>query len=240
MLDQMMWGLRYSLEGALKRILYVHARPLSEEELEAELSQDYLIPEQRSNESLRTRIHKALTSPHGAFVPAGQGWTLRKAEEDPLHEEVYLLFQKCVPLKQGEILRLLQHRMHRSKGELMSRIDLERDWRFARLEEGDWVLTEWDLHTIWKAANEPAREEVVMNGQSDIVSAIIAELEANIVKLQAREQEIPQDVIRKFESEDLQSIQKLMEERKRVVSMAEDLKALATKWSGHNEAAASE
>lgn len=240
LLDQMVWGLRYSLEGALKRLLYTNTRPLSEEELAATLSQDYLTPKQRSKEPLRMRIHQALTAPHGAFAQSGQGFTLRKTEEDPLHEEVYRLFQNKVPLKQGEILRLLQQRTNRSKGELMSRIDLERDWRFARLEEGDWVLTEWDLHTAGNAANERTEEEVTMNEQTDIVTEIIMELEAYISKLQAREKEIPQDVIRKFESEDLRSIQKLMDERKRVAGMVNDLKALATKWSGQNEAAASE
>lgn len=121
----------------------------------------------------------------------------------------------------------------------MSRIDLERDWRFARLEEGVWVLTEWDLHTAGNATNERSGEEVTMNDQMDIVTDIIIELEAYISKLQAREKEIPQDVIRKFESEDLQSIQKLMDERKRVAGMVNDLKALAAKWNGQNEAAAS-
>lgn len=236
----MVWGLRYSLEGALKRILFANVYPLSEEELEAALSPDYEFPEQRSKEPLRIRIHKALTAPHGAFVQSAQGFTLRKAEEDPLHEEVYRLFQNKIPLKQGEILRQLQQITNRSKGELMSRIDLGRDWRFARLEEGDWVLTEWDLYTAGDAAVERTEEESAMNDQMDIVHDIITELEGYISKLQGREQEIPQEVIRKFESEDLQSIQKLMNERKRVVGMVNDLKTLATKWNEQNEAAASE
>jgi hypothetical protein len=240
LLDHTVWGPRYSLEGTLKRILFINARSLSEEELATVLLQNYRISEQRTKEPIRTRIHKALTAPHSAFEQNGNGWTLRQTGEEPLHEEVYRLFQKQMPLKQGEILRLLQQRTNRSKGELMSRIDLERDWRFARLEEGDWVLTEWDLHTATEEVMERTKGEGIMNGQQDIATSIIMELEAYITKLLVREQEIPQDVIRKFESEDLQSIRKLMEERKRVVSMANDLKVLVAKWSAQNEAAAGE
>lgn len=239
MLDYTVWGPRYSLEGTLKRLLYTNAHPLSEEELATALIHHNRISEPKTKETIPTRICKALTAPHSAFERSGNGWTLRQSGEDPLHEEVYRLFRKPFPLKQGEILRLLQQRTNRSKGELMSRIDLERDWRFSRLEEGDWVLTEWDLHTDTGAVMERAKEETAMKEQKDIVTSIITELEATIMKLQARDEEIPQDVIRKFESEDLQSIRDLMEERKKIISMANDLQLLVAKWSGRNEAAAS-
>lgn len=231
MLNQMVWSLRYSLEGALKRVLFVCGQPQSEADLEREILQHHSFFEHRSREPLRTRIQKALTATHGCFVQNESGWTLRELEEDPLHEEIYRLFQEQNPLRQGEILRLLQQRTHRSKGELMSRIDLERDWRFARLEDGDWVLTEWELNTLTESTKS-IKEEPAMNQQTDIVSAIIIELDEYFAKLQARDQEIPQDVIRKFESEDLAAIQALMEERKRVTGLLEDLKTLTDKWNG--------
>lgn len=235
MLQQTIWSLRYSLEGAIKRILFVSERPLSEEELETALMQNCVFREQRSKDNLGMRIRKALRAPHGAFVPEGSNWTLRKTEHDALHDEVFSLFlQVRHPLKQGEILRLLQQKTHRSKGELMSRIDLERDWRFARLEDGDWVLTEWNLDAIEESV-QTAKEEPAMDNRTDLVAHIAAELEGYLSQLQQRSQEIPQEVVEKFNLEDLKSIEQLMEEKKRIAGFMNDLQELVARWSQRKE-----
>ncbi|MFC4768866.1 hypothetical protein [Effusibacillus consociatus] len=234
-MQQVIWSFRYSLEGALKRILYENGNPLSEEELAIIVAEEYSFREQRSRETLRMRIHKALNAPHGAFVQDGQKWTLRQLESDELHNEVYALFQyyRC-PFKQGEVLRMLQQRTQRSKGELMSRVDLERDWRFARLEEGDWVLTEWELDSIDDSL-EPVKGEATMNQHEDLVTLVAAEIEGYLTQLQQRDQEIPKEVIEKFNSEDLRSIERLMGEKKRIAGFIDDLQQLVNKWSQQKE-----
>ncbi|WP_018130398.1 hypothetical protein [Effusibacillus pohliae] len=231
MLQQAIGLLRYSLEGALKRILYVQRRPLSEAELEAALAQESSFCEQWSREPLRVRMRKALQAPHGAFVQKNQLWTLREAESDEVHNEIYALFsQSRVPMKQGEILRILQQRTQRSKGELMSRVNLESDWRFARLEEGEWVLTEWDLETLYQSV-ETGKEERKMNQHTDLIDLIAAEMEGFKAQLQQRVQEIPREVVEKFNLEDLQAIEHLMAEKKRIAGFLGDLEQLLDKWS---------
>lgn len=234
MLQQLIWSLRYSLEGALKRVLYENQGSLPADVLETILSDNYSFREQKSKESLRMRIHKALHAAHGAFIQDNDLWTLRQAEYDALHNEIYDLFlQLRRPLKQGELLRLLQQRTHRSKGELMSRVDLESDWRFARLEDGDWVLTEWDLDSIDES--QQVKEETAMNNQTDLITLISAEMEAFVTQLQQRDQEIPQQVLERFHSEDLKSIEQLMEEKKRISGFLVDLQQLVNKWSQRKE-----
>ncbi|BCJ85345.1 hypothetical protein [Effusibacillus dendaii] len=221
---------RYSLEGALKRIFYLRRSSLSIEELETILMDEYSFRESRSKESLRIRLQKSLQAQHGPFVSDGDRWRLREVDADALHQEIYDLFQQSKqPMKQGELLRMLQQRMNRSKGELMSKVDLQRDWRFARLEEGEWVLTEWDLDTV--DVPKKGKEETKVSQTNDIVELVTHELEGYLDQLAQREQEIPQEVIRMFDLEDLSSIERLMQEKRRISSFASDLREMIAKWS---------
>ncbi|GAX90602.1 hypothetical protein [Effusibacillus lacus] len=235
MLQQTLWSFRYSLEGALKRILYLSHSPLAVEDLEAVLAKGDLFHEQKSRESLRVRINKALNAPHGAFSFVESGWTLRQTECDALHDEIFaLVSQNRRPIKQGEILRILQQRTQRSKGELMSRVDLESDWRFARLEEGDWVLTEWNLESLHEPV-DISKEEIVVTQQSDLIKLITTEMEEYVSQLQQRTVEIPQEVVEKFNREDLKAIELLMEEKKQIAGFLDDLQQLLDKWCQRKE-----
>lgn len=242
MQNQLQMTFSYSLEGALKRILFESPGSLSENEIVSNVETNYSIGEIRAKEPVRARIHKALTAPHSPFVEDNGGWQLGSANGEPLHDVTYQLFRELQhPLKQGEILRLLQQRTHRSKGDLMSRVNLESDWRFARLEEGDWVLTEWDMtgsRQTSAAENSQLsapKEEISSMKSNDIVTSIAVELQEHLNHLDKRQQEIPQEVIQSFHSEDLKSIESLMVEKKKIEEFANDLRELMNKWSSQKE-----
>ncbi|MGB8954461.1 MAG: hypothetical protein WCC10_03755 [Tumebacillaceae bacterium] len=147
MLQQGAWTFRYSLEGFLKRTLFAAGTPLAESVLIDAVLSNWAGSDELSRETLPDRVRAALRARSGAFRPEGEeGWTLRDAQGDELHRGAYAFLKDAsTPQKQGDILRHLQAATGRGRGELMSRLDLEADLRFARLETGEWLLTEWEL-----------------------------------------------------------------------------------------------
>ena len=147
MLQQGAWTFRYSLEGFLKRALFAAETPLAEQELIEAVLCNWAGSDEKSRETLPDRVRAALRARSGAFRPEGEErWTLRDAQGDELHGGAYAFLKDTgAPQKQGDILRHLQTATGRGRGELMSRLDLEADQRFVRLETGEWLLTEWEL-----------------------------------------------------------------------------------------------
>ena len=147
MVQQGAWAFRYSLEGFLKRTLFAAGTPLAEPVLISKVASNWAGSDEISRDTLPDRVRAALRARSGAFRPEGEeSWTLRDALGDDLHSGAYAFLKDvCAPQKQGDILRHLQGVTGRGRGELMSRLDLEADLRFARLETGEWLLTEWEL-----------------------------------------------------------------------------------------------
>lgn len=147
MLQQGAWTFRYSLEGFLKRVLQVADGPRSESELVDAVLLEWAGDVEKSLDSIPDRVRAALQSRNGAFRKLdNERFVLREGIRDDLSERaVQFLKESGHPQKQGEILRHLQQVTGRNRGELMSRVDLDSDPRFARLESGEYLLTEWEL-----------------------------------------------------------------------------------------------
>jgi len=147
MVQQGAWTFRYSLEGFLKRALYAASAPRTESQLTESVLRDWAAGDEKSRESVPDRVRASLRAKGGAFRLVGDDlYSLREAQGDDLQERAYHFLQESgVPQKQGEILRHLQGVTGRGRGELMSRLDLDSDPRFGRLESGEWLLVEWNL-----------------------------------------------------------------------------------------------
>jgi hypothetical protein len=320
MLQQSAWTFRYSLEGFLKRLLHGREAGLGESELVEAVLSGYAAGDEKSLETIPARVRAALNAAHGAFVKTDdERVVLREPLTDELTEQCYRFLQsKGRPQKNGEILRHLQEVTGRGRGELMSRVDLDRDPRFVRLENGEWLLTEWELVNdavaalmtelgqrradrsdllallaeeehwrgktlIFYPENDPrfavsgetvecllvdqeaaertkpivdlsteSKEDSDMSEtmmmdtviteekkESDakddaLIDSVLAMLTQAIATLNERNQEIPNEVLTLFNLEDLQGIEKLMTQRKRLMALAEDLQALVAKWSSEH------
>ncbi|MBL0387728.1 hypothetical protein JJB07_13890 [Tumebacillus sp. ITR2] len=147
MLQQGAWTFRYSLEGFLKRVLRVAAGPMSESELVDAAQNEWASVGEKSLNSIPDRVRAALQNRKGSIRKTEDArYELRNAPGDDLGERAYqFLKESGRPEKQGEILRHLQQTTGRNRGELMSRVDLDSDPRFVRLESGEYLLTEWEL-----------------------------------------------------------------------------------------------
>jgi DNA-directed RNA polymerase delta subunit len=339
MLQQGTWTFRYSLEGFLKRVLHRSETPRTESELVEAVLCDWTGEDEKAqSSSITARVRASLRSQGSAFQMLEDGrFALRTDSADALVDEAYRFLKDTGrPQKQGEILRHLQEATGRSRGELMSRLDLDRDARFARLEGGEWLLTEWepvndaiaqlmvelgqrrasveDLLSLLEEEDELRGKTLIFHPELDprfavvdgqveclevqleaaataeetthieetAVAAVLAEevreadmsntdeeesemtttifegVETNeakvsvstemlvdnvlgqiataLVELQTRDQEIPNEVIQLFNSEDLRGIETLMSQRKRIAELAEDLQAVIAKWSKENGA----
>lgn len=335
MLQQSAWTFRYSLEGFLKRLLQGSETGRTESELVQEALSGYAAGDEKSLESIPARVRAALNAGHGAFVKTEEErHVLRAPIADELNDLSYRFLQeKGSPQKHGAILRHLQDATRRGRGELMSRVDLDRDPRFARLENGEWLLTEWELvndavaalmtefgqrraeradllgllaeeetlqgktlifypeldprfaasgetvdcllvepeaaaavempvepiiepetietHTLDKPTERKEdsqmsetmmmdtviTEEKMENASIDqLVTTVLAQLASASTTLTERNQEIPNEVLNLFNLEDLQGIEKLMNQRKRLAELAEDLQAVIAKWSAADHA----
>lgn len=345
MLQQGTWTFRYSLTGFLKRALYVAQAPCSVEELVAAVMEKWAGPDEQTRDALHSRVHASLTMAGGAFASLdGDKHALRQTGGDELLDLAHAFLRVTGrPQKNGEILRHLQQATGRGRGELMSRVDLDSDPRFARLDGGEWLLTEWepandtivqlmvemgqrrahraDLlalireeepfqgkhiifhpeldprfaevgeqvdcllvedeaaaaaateeadiaedHTAQDKILEEQTEEPNMNETATIdnqvtetvdtaetaaqasangiagiptaqlVDTILQQLAGTAHELNGRNEQLPNEVLTLFNSDDLQGIEKLMLQRKRIAALSEDLQALVAKWSDELEA----
>jgi DNA-directed RNA polymerase delta subunit len=202
-------------------------------------------------DSLRQRLEAALTTGSGAFVAAEGGWRLRTETHSELNDLAYAyLAEQGKPAKFGDILRHLQGVTRRSRGDLMSRVDLDGDWRFARLESGEWVLTDWSLEQVEAqttdhetqvrnvGSNETEGEEnmVTGTGTEQVVQQTIRIIQEQLRRLRQREEEISQEALQCFYREDLPGIERLMGERRMVVSLIAKLEDVATSLPASEEA----
>ncbi|MBX6394243.1 MAG: hypothetical protein IRY98_00775 [Alicyclobacillaceae bacterium] len=240
---------RYSIEGSLKRVLFEARRPMTVDELLAAvraMGRDDL-PE----DSLRQRLEAALTTGSGAFVAAEGGWRLRTEVHSELNDLAYAyLSEQGRPAKFGDILRHLQMVTRRSRGELMSRVDLDGDWRFARLESGEWVLTDWppeQAETLTAQHSVQVRDAgsvhskgearmVTGSGTELVVQQTIRVIQEQLKRLRQREEEISQEALQCFYQEDLSGIERLMGERRAVVSLIAKLEDVANSLPASEEA----
>lgn len=329
MLQQGAWTFRYSLEGYLKRLFYVSQRSQTESELVEAVLCEWAGEDEKSRETIPDRVRASLRAKNGAFhLQEDERFVLRTGPSDELQDRAYQFLKETgCPQTNGEILRHLQQATGRARGDLMSRVDLDSDPRFARLEGGEWLLTEWELaneaiallmvelgqrrasredllaliadETEGKTDNrifhpeldprfalvddvvecllveaeaaptaertaalmdkpeeeleeEPEKEteEAHMNATAttetatileqnqsisnvatnQLVDAVLTQLTQAAQELHVRNQEIPNEVLSLFNAEDLQGIQHLMSQRKRIETLALDLQALVTKW----------
>ncbi|MGZ4112929.1 MAG: hypothetical protein ACXVP5_10890 [Tumebacillaceae bacterium] len=321
MLQQGAWTFRYSLEGFLKRLFHVSAGPRTESELVEAVLGEWAGEDEKSRETIPDRVRASLRAKFGAFIQLDDGrFALKTSVGDELQDLAYeFLKQSGCPQKNGEFFRHLQTVTGRGRGELMSRLDLDSDPRFARLEGGEWLLTEWELaneaianlmielgqrrasredllalieddgsnivrifhpeldprfalvdnlvecllveaeaaatatteqtHTEQTELDKPEKEteESQMNATatfettttndtianvttSQLVDFVLSQLTQASTELQHRNLEIPNEVMALFNNEDLEGIQALMSQRKRIESLASDLQALVTKW----------
>ncbi|GIM48234.1 hypothetical protein DNHGIG_37830 [Collibacillus ludicampi] len=146
MLQHVSRSLRYSLEGFLKRTFYVYNEPMTEEDIVQIVKEHWLAMDEKNRDTIEVRVHMALSTESGVFERKGNRYVMREHVPDDLHDLAYkFLAEKMYPQKHGELLRHIQQVTKRSRGELMSRVDFERDWRFARLTSGEWTLTEWSI-----------------------------------------------------------------------------------------------
>jgi hypothetical protein len=315
MLHQGAWTFRYSLEGFLKRVLRIAAGPMSETELVEAVRSGWAGPSEKSLDSIPDRVRAALQSRNGSFRKLDdERYALREHAGDDLSERAYeFLKESGRPEKQGEILRHLQQSTGRNRGELMSRVDLDSDPRFARLESGEYLLTEWELvhdavadlmaelsqrradrqdlldlvggdgkfypeldprfavagDTVECLLVEPEAaataelleepsveattgtnetEESLMNAletmatvdtnteekvqvpTDQLVDLVLEQLTQAASELASRNQGLPNEVLTLFNLDDLKGIESLMQQRKRIGALAEDLQALVAKW----------
>lgn len=335
MLQQSAWTFRYSLEGFLKRVLHKAAGPQSESELIESVLADWAGEDEKSRESIPARVRASLQARNGAFQKQEQDrYVLRTQKTDDLCDRAYRYLQETgVPKKHGDILRHLQQVTGRGRGDLMSRVDLDNDPRFVRLEGGEWLLTEWELvhdaivnlmvdlgqrragredlltliaeedelrgkHFIFQPELDPRfavvgdqvdcllleseatasvektdnmeeeptteTEERQMNdittafenaevaataeavetvettenrvSTSEFVDNALLQLAGICADVQRRNEEVPNEVVTLFNLEDIEGIQSLMLQRKRIAALAEDLQAFIAKWSDEIDA----
>jgi hypothetical protein len=310
MLQQGAWTFRYSLEGFLKRVLRIATGPMSEAELVEAVHSEWAVQSEKSLDTIPDRVRAALLSRNGCFRKLDdERYALREHSGDDLSERAYeFLKQVGHPQKQGEILRHLQQSTGRNRGELMSRVDLDSDPRFARLEAGEYLLTEWELvhdaiadlmaelgqrradrqdllalvsedgvfypeldprfavagdsvecllvepeaaataERLDEVAVEKETEESPMNAletmatvetnteekvqipTEKLVDLVLEQLTQAASELATRNQGLPTEVLTLFNLEDLKGIESLMQQRKRIGALAEDLQALVAKW----------
>jgi hypothetical protein len=122
MLQHVSWSLRYSLEGFLKRTLYVLNEPMKEEDIVRIVKDHWLAVDDKNKDTVEARVHMALSTENGVFEKTGNRYTLRAHVPDELHDIAYsFLAEQKFPQKHGELLRYIQHVTKRSRGELMSR-----------------------------------------------------------------------------------------------------------------------
>lgn len=310
MLQQGAWTFRYSLEGFLKRVLRIATSPMSETELVEAVHSEWTVHSEKSLDSIPDRVRAALQSRNGSFRKLDdERYALREHASDELSERAYqFLKESGRPQKQGEILRHLQQSTGRNRGELMSRVDLDSDPRFARLEAGEYLLTEWELvhdavanlmaelgqrradrQDLLALVNEDGifypeldprfavagdsvecllvepeaaataelLEQVVVENETEeslmntletmtaaetnteekvqiptekLVDLVLEQLTQAASELATRNQELPNEVLTFFNLDDLKGIETLMQQRKRIGALAEDLKSLVAKW----------
>jgi len=261
-MEQVAWTFRYSLEGFLKRTLFVAQTPREEAALVEAVLASWARPDEVARETLPERVRAALQAKTSAFRQTEEGeWQMRLPSEDDLQLRALRYLQETgTPQKQGDILRHLQAATGRGRGELMSRLDLDSDPRFARLEMGEWVLTEWELPTHMNevAAATMMNDETEVPNMSELATVdTLKEIAADNAKLpvakmiegvltlvnqmatdlSARNRGLADEVVSLFDSEDLDGIKVLMGERKRLEALSVDLEALVAKWSAQEEQA---
>jgi len=340
MLQQSAWTFRYSLEGFLKRVLHKAAGPQNESELIESVLADWAGEDEKSRESIPARVRASLQARNGAFQKQEEDrYVLRTQKADDLCDRAYRFLQESgAPKKHGDILRHLQQVTGRGRGDLMSRVDLDSDPRFVRLEGGEWLLTEWELvhdaianlmvdlgqrrasredlltliaeedelrgkHFIFQPELDPRfavvgdqvdcllleseaaesvektddmevetaeeapteeTEERTMNdittafentevaataeatetvettenriSTSEIVDNALLQIAQLCADVQRRNEEVPNEVVTLFNLEDIEGIQSLMLQRKRIAALAEDLQAFIAKWSDEIDA----
>ncbi|MDI3327401.1 MAG: hypothetical protein QJR06_02515 [Alicyclobacillaceae bacterium] len=243
--------IRYSIEGGLKRALFEARRAMTLDELlhaVREMGRSDL-----TDEELRQRLEHALTSGSGAFLRTEDGWTLNRAAGSELNDLAYAYMAAGnQPVKLGDILRHLQTATHRSRGELMSRVDLDGDWRFARLENGEWVLTDRAVPGEGDLAAEDRKPEdrtsdndrpegeataVAASATEQLVQETIRLIQEQLARLRQREDQISQEALACFHREDLAGIERLMGERRIVVHWIAKLEECAHSREGESSEA---
>jgi hypothetical protein len=319
MMQRGAWTFRYSLEGFLKRSLH-SSEPKTLDELVDAVLREWAGPNEReSREAIADRVSAALNARLSAFQKReDERFVLRRAASDELHDRAYAFLKEVgCPQKQGDILRHLQMVTGRGRGDLMSRINLDADARFVRLEGGEWLLSEWELlndaiaalmvelgqrraqaaDLIALVVEEDAgrmdnakflpeldprftahgdaiecllvepeaaaavdmlagtlqedtekMEEQQMNATetithteekkifqdiptTELVQTALRLLTDVSAELQGRVADMPKEVLELFNLEDLHGIENLMQQRKRLEALSEDLQRVVAKWS---------
>ncbi|MDI3256210.1 MAG: hypothetical protein QJR01_00530 [Kyrpidia sp.] len=236
---------QYSIEGSVKRVLFLAGRPMTVGELSEAVKA--LGRNDLSEEDLRGRLEAALTTGTGAFECVEGAWRLRRGTQSELNDLAHDYLQQAGrPMKFGDILRHLQTMTHRSRGELMSRVDLDGDWRFARLASGEWVLTGWPetLAVVPEAAATAAQTEEegwTMTGVAteELVLQTVRMIHEQLRRLRGREEAISREALECFYREDLSGIERLMRERRSVVNLIAKLDEVAADLPDPDEAAVS-
>ncbi|UOF89762.1 hypothetical protein LSG31_18085 [Fodinisporobacter ferrooxydans] len=126
----------------------------------------------------------------------------------------------------ADILEHLQDTTRRSRGELMSRINLENDSRFIRISDQLWGLADWN-HQLLHNDYRQGEERMLKN---DVIAPLLQLMSETLSQIQNSEQDIPSQVISLFESEDIQGIQNLMEQKKQFAQFSADLREFLDKW----------
>lgn len=251
-------GPRYTLEGYIKRILYDAGRPISETELTQNIISCLGAPDSELDE-IQVRVHKALTRPNAPFLVENGSWAVNfNLEKNQLNNRaVESLVLASAPQSYGRILEYIGLTTKRSRGDLMSQIDLDGDPRFCRLEDGQWVLTEWvlDPNGYPETASElpfdslmatpkHKEERIEMSTETELhaitsnegvkktlsIADFLNQLFGILNTLEKRQGEIPTEVVKFFEAENLNAIQSLMTERKDLGELHKDLELLLQKY----------
>jgi DNA-directed RNA polymerase delta subunit len=146
-----------------------------------------------------------------------------------LHDEVYRYLQQVQhPCTLHEILEHLQEVTNRSRGELMSRIALEQDSRFVKRQDRYWGLA--NAHTPQQQQIDFDNQGVTEMLNQEIIAPLLQLMSETLTQMKQTEQEIPNKVIELFESEDIEGIQKLLEEKKKFTEFTSDLREFLNKW----------
>lgn len=238
-MQQLTWSLRYSLEGFLKQLLQKTSVSVSLDSLVQQTSSEWAANDSKASSTMEDRVIAALSNPNGPFIKVEGGWRLKSDPLDELHQLAHdFLSQHGAPQTHGEILRHIVALTKRSKGELMSRLDLDRYAEFARLESGEWVLSSWAIYELDMQQQSQTQQQtkdvkesnIFMDSHKDLVTLMLQELQAFEKQLADRNQEIPVEVMALFNQENILGIEKLMVEKKRNSDFAQDLLQLMEKW----------
>ncbi|MBE3551290.1 MAG: hypothetical protein IMX06_00220 [Kyrpidia tusciae] len=243
MADKAALSYRYSIEGSLKRALFLAGHPLTMSELAAAVKA--LGRSELSDEDLQARLQAALTTAAGAFEYEDGAWRLRKNGGSELGDlALQFLRQAGHPMKFGDILRHLQSVTRRSRGELMSRVDLDGDPRFARLDSGEWVLTDWpetmgSQNEVAVGTEMAQGEGTTMSGGAteELVTQTVRMIRDQLALLREREQAISREALDCFYQEDLPGIERLMRERRSLTNLIHKLEGVAADLPASEEAA---